>query len=130
MAILALKGVARAMRKLHCSDAMMAAACAEIAAGLTDADLGSNLYKKRIPIEGRGKSGGLRTIIASRFNGRWFILAILEKSDLVNIPSDQLRCLKQQTVLLLELEDAAIEKLIANGYLVRILDESSTTQGV
>lgn len=42
MAILALKGVARAMRKLHCSDAMMAAACAEIAAGLTDADLGSN----------------------------------------------------------------------------------------
>ena len=74
------------MRKLHCSDEMMAAACAEIAAGLTDADLGSNLYKKRIPIEGRGKSGGLRTIIASRFNGRWFILAIWVKSDLVNIP--------------------------------------------
>ena len=70
MAILALKGVARAMRKLHCSDEMMAAACAEIASGLTDADLGSNLYKIRIPIEERGKSGGLRTIIASRFNGR------------------------------------------------------------
>ena len=104
------------MRKLHCSDEMMAAACAEIAAGLTDADL--------------GKSGGLRTIIASRFNGRWFILAIWVKSDLVNIPSDQLRCLKQQTVLLLELEDAAIEKLIANGSLVQILDEPSTTQGV
>lgn len=118
------------MRKLHCSDEMMAAACAEIAAGLTDADLGSNLYKKRIPIEGRGKSGGLRTIIASRFNGRWFILAIWAKSDLVNIPSDQLRCLKQQTVLLLELEDAAIEKLIVNGSLVQILDEPSTTQGV
>ena len=81
MAILALKGVARAMRKLHCSDAMMAAACAEIAAGLTDADLGSNLYK-RIPIEGRGKSGGLRTIIASRFNGRWFILAIWKRAIL------------------------------------------------
>lgn len=58
------------MRKLHCSDEMMAVACAEIAAGLTDADLGSNLYKKRIPIEERGKSGGLRTIIASCFNGR------------------------------------------------------------
>ena len=43
------------MRKLHCSDEMMAAACAEIASGLTDADLGSNLYKKRIPIEERGK---------------------------------------------------------------------------
>ena len=118
------------MRKLHCQDGMMATACAEIAAGLTDADLGSNLYKKRIPIEGRGKSGGLRTIIASRFNGRQFILAIWAKSDFVNIPSDQLRCFKQQTVLLLELEDADIEKLIANGSLVQILDESSTTQGV
>lgn len=49
MAILALKGVARAMRKLHCSDEMMAAACAEIAAGLTDVDLGSNLYEKTYP---------------------------------------------------------------------------------
>lgn len=33
------------MRKLHCSDEMMAAACAEIAAGLTDADLGSNFLQ-------------------------------------------------------------------------------------
>ena len=57
------------MRKLHCSDEMIAA-CAEIAAGLTDADLGSNSFKKWIPIEERGKSGGLRTIIASCFNGR------------------------------------------------------------
>ena len=39
------------MRKLHCSDEMMA-------------------FKKWIPIEERGKSGGLRTIIASCFNGR------------------------------------------------------------
>lgn len=45
------------------------------------------------------------------------------------IPSDQLRCLKQQTALLLELEDAAIEKLIAKGSLVQILDESSSNQG-
>lgn len=33
------------MRKLHCSDEMMVAACAEIAAGLTDADLGSNFVQ-------------------------------------------------------------------------------------
>ncbi|WP_240909007.1 hypothetical protein [Sutterella wadsworthensis] len=51
------------------------------------------------------------------------------KGDLANIPSDQLRCLKQQTALLLELEDAAIEKLIAKGSLVQILDESSSNQG-
>ena len=42
MALLSFKGDARAMRNLHCADEKMAAACAEIAAGLTDADLGSN----------------------------------------------------------------------------------------
>jgi Uncharacterized protein conserved in bacteria len=50
MAILALKGVARAMRKLHCSDEMMAAACAEIASGLTDADLGFKIYIKNVSL--------------------------------------------------------------------------------
>ncbi len=51
------------MRKLHCSDEMMAA-------GLTDADLGSNSFKNGSHIEWDGKSGGLRTIIDNRFKGR------------------------------------------------------------
>lgn len=38
------------MRKLHCSDAMMAAACAEIAAGLTDADLEVQIYIKNVSL--------------------------------------------------------------------------------
>lgn len=37
------------MRKLHCSDEMMAAACAEIASGLTDADL-VQIYIKNVSL--------------------------------------------------------------------------------
>jgi hypothetical protein len=35
-------------------------AIAEMAAGLIDADLGGSVYKKRVPLPGRGKSGGAR----------------------------------------------------------------------
>jgi len=37
--------------------------------GLIDADLGGNLYKQRVALPGRGKSGSTRTIIATRFAG-------------------------------------------------------------
>lgn len=34
----------------------MCAAVAEMSAGLVDAELGGNVYKKRVPMPGRGKS--------------------------------------------------------------------------
>jgi hypothetical protein len=34
--------------------------------GLIDADLGGGLFKKRIALPGRGKSGGARTLIATK----------------------------------------------------------------
>ena len=42
--------------------------------GLIDADLGGNLYKQRAAVPGHGKSGGTRTIIATRFAGVLFFL--------------------------------------------------------
>ena len=38
----------------------------EVAAGLVDANLGGNIYKKRLPMSGRGKSGGARVLIATK----------------------------------------------------------------
>lgn len=46
----------------------------EIAHGLIDAHLGAHLYKKRIAVGGRGKSGGLRTIVAYQVESKAFYL--------------------------------------------------------
>ena len=36
--------------------------------GLYEADLGGNVYKKRVAVGNRGKSHGARTIVATNFN--------------------------------------------------------------
>ena len=39
-------------------------AAAEVTAGQVEANLGSGLYKKRIALEHKGKSGGARALLA------------------------------------------------------------------
>ncbi len=62
------------MRKTSLSDELLIKAVWEIDNGIIDAELGGNLLKKRIALPGSGKSGGARTIVATRFSGRWFFL--------------------------------------------------------
>ena len=65
------KTFARWSRKADLPDRALCAAVEEIAAGLVDADLGGNVVKKRVPLPGRGKSGGARVLIATRMRERW-----------------------------------------------------------
>ncbi len=58
--------------------------------GLIDADLGGNLYKQRVALLGRGKSGSTRTIIATQFAGVLFFLYGFEKNDRDNISAKEL----------------------------------------
>jgi Uncharacterized protein conserved in bacteria len=43
--------------------------------------------KKRVPVAGRGKRGGARTIVATNFGDRWFFLFGFEKNERANIDS-------------------------------------------
>jgi hypothetical protein len=67
--------------KTGVSDIALLDAVAEMECGLIDADLGGNLYKKRVALPGRGKSGSTRTIIATQFAGVLFFLYGFEKND-------------------------------------------------
>ena len=49
-------------------------AVSEMERGLNDADLGGHVYKKRVALQQRGKSGGARTIIAFKLNNRAFFM--------------------------------------------------------
>ena len=50
-------------KKQKMADNALSDAIDEIVDGSFEANLGGNLYKKRIPFEGRGKSGSGRTIL-------------------------------------------------------------------
>jgi hypothetical protein len=81
---------ARWSRKAGLSDSALRTAVEEMAAGLVDADLGGRVYKKRVPLPGKGKSGGTRTLIGTDLGDRWFFLFGFEKSERDNIDAREL----------------------------------------
>ena len=58
------------MRKTELNDAMLCQAVSEMERGLLDADLGGGVLKKRIALPGRGKRGGIRTLVATNQGDR------------------------------------------------------------
>lgn len=80
----------RWMRKTELTDKALCAAVTEMEQGLIDADLGGGVVKKRVPLPGRGKSGSVRTLVATNKGSRWFFVFGFEKNDRANITDDEL----------------------------------------
>jgi hypothetical protein len=56
------------------SDTALLTAAEEVAQGLIDGDLGGGVLKKRVGVQGRGKSGGARVVLATNSGDRWFFM--------------------------------------------------------
>jgi hypothetical protein len=67
------------------TDAALVDAVTEICAGLVDANLGGNVFKKRVGVAGRGKCGGLRTLLAFRAGDRAYFVFGYAKSQRANV---------------------------------------------
>ncbi len=71
---------ARFARNERIADASLLEAIQRAERGLIDADLGGGLIKQRLARQGKGRSGGYRTIIAFRSGHRAvFIYGLCEK---------------------------------------------------
>ena len=67
------------------TDMSLVAAVSELAAGLVDADLGGYVVKKRAGLHGRGKRGGVRTVVALRHESLTFFIYGFAKNERANI---------------------------------------------
>ena len=85
------------------SDAALLAAMDEISRGLIDANLGGHVFKKRVGIGGRGKSGGVRTLLAFRVGDRAFFVFGFAKNERSNVSGKALETLKRLASQLLGL---------------------------
>jgi hypothetical protein len=92
----------------------------EIAKGLYDADLGCNVFKKRIAIGNRGKSHGVRTIVATKLSTHWFFIFGFEKNERANINNVELAYLQKTAKTLLESTSSKIEKLLNDKILIEV----------
>ena len=114
------------MRKAGLTDACLFSAVSEIAQGLVDADLGDHLFKKRVALQGQGKRGGARTIVATKRGRRWFFLYGFEKSDRDNVGQDELKALQEVAKELLEFDDRQLAAALTAGEIVEVTNDNAT----
>ena len=89
-----LKWFKRWANKEGLSDSLIKLAVAEMLEGLVDADLGANVYKKRVPLLGQGKSRSLRTLIAFQVDNKAFFIYGFSKNARSNINVKEMKSLK------------------------------------
>ena len=123
------RGFWRAARKEGLTDQKLCAAVAEIEAGLIDARLGGALLKKRIPKGGRGKSGGLRTVVAYRQHHRLVFLYVFAKNERDNITEQERASLSEIGDVYMGLPPDKLDELVTNGTLIEVVCDAEEQKG-
>jgi len=93
---------------------------AELAVGNFEANLGENLYKKRIHFEGHGKSGSGRTILCYKKDDRAIFVHGFAKNEKSNLSKKELIAFKELSKILLSLSPKEIEIAIKNKDLIEV----------
>jgi len=102
------------------TDEALKDAVAEMEDGLIDADLGGHVFKKRAAIEGQGKIGGLRTILAFKVDNKAFFMFGFPKNTQDNINSKELKTFKRMAKELLGYSDAELKKAVKAGSMIEV----------
>ncbi len=114
------KSFDRWAKKEGLGDDVLRQAVIEMARGLVDAELGGQIYKKRIAVPGRGKRGGIRTLLVYRAGSRAFFVYGFAKNQRANVSADELKALKLLAKELLGMTKAELTQAIEHGALVEI----------
>lgn len=110
-------------------DEVLLTAVDEMESGLIDADLGGHVVKKRVALAGRGKSAGVRTLLAYRAENKAFFVYGFAKNARANISTDELRALKHLAKELLGYSSKALTAAIKYGALVEVENDGKINPG-
>ena len=110
-------------RAVKLTDKLLSHAVVEMERGLIDADLGGCVYKKRIALEGRGKRGGARSIIAYMMTKKAFFIFGFAKNEKENVSPEEIKIAKAFASELLSYGDEELKKLIKDNILIEVTYE-------
>jgi hypothetical protein len=102
------------------TDTTLCAAVDEMTCGLVDANLGGHVFKKRIAIRGRGKSGGLRTLLAFRSSDRAFFMYGFARNERADVGIRELQALKLLARQLLNYDAKTLEQAMVADQLYEV----------
>ena len=120
MRYLKTKHFARWARKADVSDGLLKEAIREFEQGLYEADLGHHLFKKRIALHSRGKSGGGRTILFYQEEEKIVFCFGFAKNVKENLEETDKKALYRLSKDLLGFRSVDIDKLVQSGALIEI----------
>lgn len=103
------------------TDPALCVAIREIERGFVDARLGGFLLKKRISKGHKGKSGGLRTIIAYRQEHRLVFLFGFAKRDRDNIDQTEKQALLELGNVYMAMREKDLSEAIRTGTLLEVV---------
>lgn len=104
------------------TDAVLRVAVTELEQGLADA-LGGYVYKKRIGLPGRGRRGGVRTLIGFRQGEKTFFMYGYPKNERANISHDELKALRLLAKELFGYSESGLAKAMSAGELIEVIDD-------
>lgn len=120
------KTFARWSRKARLPDSALCDAVEEMTNGLIDAELGGHVYKKRVPLPGRGKRGSVRTIVGTKLGDRWFFMFGFEKADRSTIDARELAVLQKVAAAFLAMDARLLSHAMVEGEITEICNEEIT----
>lgn len=102
------------------TDRDLSAAVEEMANGLIDADLGGHVMKKRVALQGQGKSGGARTLLAFKVGDKAFFMYGFAKNQQDNINAKELKALKAMAKQVLGYAPAQLKMVLNAGEFIKV----------
>ena len=93
----------------------------EVQQGKFEANLGGNVFKKRIRFEGQGKSGSGRTILCYKKGDRIVFVHGFAKNEKSSLSKKELVAFKELSKILLSFNDEQLEIAIENGDLIEVI---------
>jgi hypothetical protein len=110
-------------KKQGLADDDLRKAIAEIEQGLIDANLGGNVYKKRIARQGKSKSGSYRTLLLMKQSDKVIFAHGFAKDEQGNITKNELEGFKTMATAFFNLTHEQLKHLCDNQSLIEINNE-------
>lgn len=107
-------------RKEGIADRSLCGAIREFESGLCEANLGNHLFKKRIALQGKGKSGGARTILFYQKGKELIFCFGFSKNQQENLSDVQLKVLNKLSNFFQNINDEVVMKNIKHNELIGI----------
>ncbi|MFZ6735879.1 type II toxin-antitoxin system RelE/ParE family toxin [Undibacterium sp. Ji42W] len=120
MQIFLTKWFARWAIKEGLPEQALCVAVAEMEQGLIDAYLGGYVVKKRVALNGRGKSGDVRTILGFKLKEKAFFLYGFAKNQRDNIDDKELQALTMLASELMKYDRKALDRAIQAQELIEL----------